>query len=86
MDKEEIINKIKNCKNKDDVISLFNDNKDKLSNSKLEYVNGGGCSDTDSGDTPKFSVNEIVEINYRYCYAWFVIDSVSLNKEKNRWL
>lgn len=82
MKKEELIVKIKNSKSKNEIKALLKENKDELSDSELEYVNGGGCTDTDSGDTPKFIINEIVGINYGYCYAWFIVDSVSLTKEK----
>lgn len=79
MDKKEIIEKINKCKNKDEVISLFNNHKDELNDDELDLVSGG-CGESDSGDTPKYNIGEIVGINYGLTYAIYVIDSVSLSK------
>ena len=54
----EQINKVKSCKNNDELLSLAKHEGIELSNEQLEAINGGGCSDTWERKCPKCGSTE----------------------------
>lgn len=83
MDKKELLEQIKKCESKEERKALLKNYNSELSDEELDNISGGGCFDSgeDGGDTPKFTIGQVVEWTITKKTDFCVINDVSLKQK-----